>query len=71
MFIEIHGDVWLLSDIVCIALAEGSDDDDWEIWIKLRGWGIDEYEEYDMDSAAEAKAKHIELIAAWKAWATQ
>lgn len=65
MLIEILGEVWLLSDIVCISLDEA------EIGIKLRGWTDEMWELYDMDSEEEAKAKHIELVAAWKAWCAQ
>ena len=64
MLIEIHGDVWLVSEIIAICLDEPIKEE-WQISLRIRG--VEELQCYDMDSEGQAKAKHLEMIATWKA----
>lgn len=68
--IEIHGDVWLIADIICISLDQPEEGKPWEISIRLRNDIGEEWEFYEMDSEEEAKDKHIAMVAAWEKWLT-
>lgn len=66
MLINIQGDVWLLSDIICIALDEPDEGEPWQISLRIRG--EDKRHIYDQDSHEEAKRTHIALVQAWTQW---
>lgn len=69
--IEIHGDVWLLSEVIGIHLNEPEPDEKWEVEILIRGYPFDsEAAVYFFDSKREAEAEHIRLVSAWKTWLT-
>lgn len=70
MLVKIQGCVWLLSDVVCIEMAEPDEDSDrWTVGVLLRG--DDDMYEVEFDSQQEAQKAHVDAVFAWQTWLNQ